>query len=305
MPQKAFGDKTIWRLYNARFIESLLFLTAISSIVFMLLVFYYLADNGIQTFRSFGVIDLIFGHKWNPYNNLFGMMPLLVNTLLVTTLALFINMLIGIPLAIYLAEYASPGEKGILKPAIDLLNGVPSIIYGLLGVIILVPYLQDSFDMITGRSILAGGIVLGIMFIPFMATICEDALHNVPHEFKEGSMALGATKWQTIRNITLPAASSGISSAIILNVGNIVGETMAVLLVVGNIPKIPTPVVDIFDRGATFTSIIAGQMGEAAAGSHHFHSLFAVGLILLVLVTILSVIADQINIRIKKRFGGY
>jgi phosphate ABC transporter permease protein PstC len=181
------------------------------------------------------------------------MVPLIINTFLVTILALFLNMLIGIPLAIYLAEFASVREKSILKPAIELLNGVPSIIYGLLGVIILVPYLQDSLDMITGRSILAGGIVLGIMFIPFMATICEDAFRSVPSEFKEGSMALGATKWQTIRHITLPAASSGVSSAIILNVGNIVGETMAVLLVVGNIPNAPRPLFDIFDRGATLT----------------------------------------------------
>ena len=137
-----------------------------------------------------------------------------------------------------------------MKPAIELLAGVPSIVYGFLGVLILVAYLERSFNMLTGRSILAGSILLGIMFIPALTTICEDALRAVPREFKEGSLALGATQWQTVRHVTLPAASSGIIAAVVLNVGNIIGETMAALLVVGNVARLPSPIFDAFDRGA-------------------------------------------------------
>jgi phosphate ABC transporter permease protein PstC len=230
---------------------------------------------------------------------------LIVNSLLITALALFINISIGIPLAIYLAELAGTREKDILKPAIELLAGVPSIVYGFLGIIILVSYLQSSFDMLTGRSIIACSILLGIMFIPRMTTICEDSLRAVPWEFKEGSLALGANEWQTIRHVTVPAASSGIIAAIILNIGSTIGETMAALLVVGNVPRIPSPIFNIFGQGATFTSVIAGEMGEVARGSLHYQALFAVGLVLLVLVSILSIMADLIRARIQKKFGGY
>ena len=229
-------------------------------------------------------------------------MPPLSSSLL---LALFINIAIGFPLAIYLAELAGPRSKALLKPAIELLAGVPSIVYGFLGVIILVSYLQDSFDMLTGRSILAGAILLGIMYIPYLTTICEDALRAVPSEFKEGSLALGANRWQTLRNVTIPAASSGITAAVLLNIGSIIGETMAVLLVVGNVARMPSPIYNIFGQGATFTSVIAGEMGEVARGSMHYHVLFAVGFVLLIVVSILSLVADYARVRIKKKFGGY
>ncbi len=231
--------------------------------------------------------------------------PLIAASLIITLLALFINIAIGFPLAIYLAELAGPRSKALLKPAIELLAGVPSIVYGFLGVIILVSYLQDSFDMLTGRSILAGAILLGIMFIPYLTTICEDALRAVPSEFKEGSLALGANRWQTLRNVTIPAASSGITAAVLLNIGSIIGETMAVLLVVGNVARLPSPIYNIFGQGATFTSVIAGEMGEVARGSMHYHVLFAVGFVLLIVVSVLSLIADYARARIKKKFGGY
>ncbi len=293
------------RRYSERFIESVLFICATISILVMLLIFYFLIHESIPAFMDVGILQLIFSQKWHSAGDVYGMMPLIVDSLLVTMLALIINILIGIPLAIYLAELASPSARAILKPAIELLAGVPSIVYGFLGVIILVSYLQGSFDMLTGRSILAGSILLGIMFIPYITTICEDALRSVPMEFKEGSLALGANRWQTIRHVTIPAASSGITAAVLLNVGSIIGETMAVLLVVGNVSRIPSPVFDIFDQGATFTSVIAGEMGEVARGSLHYHVLFAVGLVLLLVVSVLSIVADLVRARIRRRFGGY
>lgn len=299
------GGVQLKRKYLEHSIETTLFLTAIISIIIMVLIFYFLFREGIRAFEEVGILSLILGQKWHPAGDIYGMMPLIINSILITFLALFINISIGFPLAIYLAELAGKKERDILKPAIELLAGVPSIVYGFLGVIILVKYLQESFYMLTGRSIIAGSILLGIMFIPTMTTICEDALRAVPSEFKEGSLALGANRWQTMRHVTIPAASSGITAAILLNIGSIIGETMAVLLVVGNVSRIPSPFFDVFDQGATFTSVIAGEMGEVARGSLHYHVLFAVGLVLLVVVSILSVLADLIRARIRKKFGGY
>jgi phosphate ABC transporter permease protein PstC len=295
----------LWRRYSERLVETVLLICAAASILVMLLIFYFLVHESVPAFTEVGALQLILGQKWHSAGDMYGMMPLIVDSLLVTVLALFINIAIGIPLAIYLAELASPAARAVLKPAIELLAGVPSIVYGFLGVIILVSYLQNSFDMLTGRSILAGSILLGIMSIPYITTICEDSLRTVPKEFKEGSLALGANRWQTIRHVTIPAASSGITAAVLLNIGSIIGETMAVLLVVGNVSRIPSPVINVFDQGATFTSVIAGEMGEVAGGSMHYHALFAVGLVLLVVVSVLSIVADLARARIRRRFGGY
>ncbi|MDD1762670.1 MAG: phosphate ABC transporter permease subunit PstC [Methanothrix sp.] len=293
------------RKYTEKIVESMLFVSAITSILIMLLIFYFLIHESLPAFSELGIFFLISGSKWHPAGDIYGFLPLISASLVITLLALFINILIGFPLAIYLAELAGPRSKALLKPAIELLAGVPSIVYGFLGVIILVTYLQDSFDMLTGRSILAGSILLGVMFIPYLTTICEDALRAVPSEFKEGSLALGANRWQTLRNVTIPAASSGITAAVLLNIGSIIGETMAVLLVVGNVARMASPLYDVFDQGATFTSVIAGEMGEVARGSMHYHVLFAVGFTLLIVVSILSLIADYARARIRRKFGGY
>jgi len=293
------------RKYGEALVQSLLFISAMASILIMLLIFYFLIHESLPALRDLGILSLLFGAKWHPSGDIYGLLPLITASLTITLLALFINIIIGFPLAIYLAELAGPRSKAALKPAIELLAGVPSIVYGFLGVIILVSYLQDSFDMLTGRSILAGSILLGVMFIPYLTTICEDALRAVPGEFKEGSLALGANRWQTLRNVTIPAASSGITAAVLLNIGSIIGETMAVLLVVGNVARLASPIYDIFDQGATFTSVIAGEMGEVARGSMHYHVLFAVGFVLLIVVSILSLLADYARARIRRRFGGY
>ncbi len=286
-------------------IESSFFFAAIASILVMVVIFYYLIRESLAAFMEVGVFDLVFGMKWHSAGEIFGMTPIIVGSIMVTLLALLINILVGVPLAVYLSELAGTRSRSILKPAIELLAGVPSIVYGFLGVLILVAYLERSFNMLTGRSILAGSILLGIMFIPALTTICEDALRAVPREFKEGSLALGATQWQTVRHVTLPAASSGIIAAVVLNVGNILGETMAALLVVGNVARLPSPVFDIFDPSAIFTSVIAGEMGEVPHASLHYHALFAVGFVLLAIVTVLNISADLVRAAIQRRFGGY
>jgi phosphate ABC transporter permease protein PstC len=293
------------RKYGELFVEALLFMSAIASILIMLLIFYFLIHESLPAFSQLGIFSLLSGSKWHPSGDIYGLLPIIAASMTVTLLALVINIMIGFPLAIYLAEMAGPKSTALLKPAIELLAGVPSIVYGFLGVIILVSYLQESFNMLTGRSILAGSILLGVMFIPRLTTICEDALRAVPSEFKEGSLALGANRWQTLRNVTIPAASSGITAAVLLNIGSIIGETMAVLLVVGNVARLASPPYDIFDQGASFTSVIAGEMGEVARGSMHYHVLFAVGFVLLVVVTLFSLVADYARVRIRRKFGGY
>ena len=295
----------IRRQVGERIIESSFFFAAIASILVMVLIFYFLIRESLVAFQEVGVFDLVFGMKWHSAGEIFGMTPIIVGSIMVTLLALIINIAVGVPLAVYLSELAGPRSRSILKPAIELLAGVPSIVYGFLGVLILVAYLERSFDMLTGRSILAGSILLGIMFIPALTTICEDALRAVPREFKEGSLALGATRWQTVRRVTLPAASSGIIAAVVLNVGNIIGETMAALLVVGNVARLPSPIFDVFDPSAIFTSVIAGEMGEVPHGSIHYHSLFAVGFVLLLIVTVLNISADLVRAAIKRKFGEY
>jgi len=295
----------IRRQVGERIIESSFFFAAIASILVMVLIFYFLIRESLVAFQEVGVFDLVFGMKWHSAGEIFGMTPIIVGSIMVTLLALIINIAVGVPLAVYLSELAGTRSRSILKPAIELLAGVPSIVYGFLGVLILVAYLERSFDMLTGRSILAGSILLGIMFIPALTTICEDALRAVPREFKEGSLALGATRWQTVRRVTLPAASSGIIAAVVLNVGNIIGETMAALLVVGNVARLPSPIFDVFDPSAIFTSVIAGEMGEVPHGSIHYHALFAVGFVLLAIVTLLNISADLVRAAIKKKFGGY
>ena len=295
----------IRRQVGERIIESSFFFAAIASILVMVLIFYFLIRESLVAFQEVGVFDLVFGMKWHSAGEIFGMTPIIVGSIMVTLLALIINIAVGVPLAVYLSELAGTRSRSILKPAIELLAGVPSIVYGFLGVLILVAYLERSFDMLTGRSILAGSILLGIMFIPALTTICEDALRAVPREFKEGSLALGATRWQTVRRVTLPAASSGIIAAVVLNVGNIIGETMAALLVVGNVARLPSPIFDVFDPSAIFTSVIAGEMGEVPHGSIHYHSLFAVGFVLLLIVTVLNISADLVRAAIKRKFGEY
>ena len=298
---KSMGLK---RRYGEKIVESVLFISAITSIIIMLMIFYFLFQEGVKAFAKVGIINLIMGQMWHPQSDIYGMMPLIINSLLITSMALVINICIGFPLAVYLSELAGP-RKGFSEAGDRAASG--SAFHSLR-----LSWSDYTCEVLAGELRHAYREVphswfdtLGIMFIPSMTTICEDALRSVPSEFKQGSIALGANKWQTIRHITIPAASSGITAAVLLNVGQIMGETMAVLLVVGNVPSIPTPFFNIFETGATFTSVIAGEMGEVSRGSLHFQALFAAGLILLLAVTILNVVADQIRARIRKKFGGY
>jgi phosphate transport system permease protein len=209
---------------------------------------------------------------------------------------------LGVATAIYIAELASPKVADILKPFIEILAGIPSVVYGFFGLVVLVPLLQDLLNLPTGQTALAGSIMLSMMALPTIISISEDAINSVPRALKEGSLALGGTHWQTICRVILPAAISGISAAAILGIGRAIGETMTVMMVTGNMAVIPGFPEGLLDPVRTMTATIALEMGEVAQGSDHYHALFAVGSVLFVITFIINLIADRI--KMKYRFKG-
>ncbi|MBS3778645.1 MAG: phosphate ABC transporter permease subunit PstC, partial [Candidatus Thermoplasmatota archaeon] len=244
----------------------------------------------------------IFESEWSVPREVYKIGAALFGTAIVTIGAMIIAIPLGLLVGIFLSEIAPFHIRTILKPIIELLAGIPSIVYGFLGATLLVQYLQPSFDLLKGISLFAGSLVLGIMALPIIISISDDALKAVPRELKEASLALGATKWETIKKITFPTAISGVSAAIIMGMGRAVGETMAVSLVVGNIMQIPVPPFDIFESGSTLTSIIALEMGEATG--IQTYSLFACGVILFIIVGTMSVTSNILKERVEKKYKG-
>ena len=286
-----------------KLIEDLLFIAAISSIIIVLFIFIFLMKEGAFAFLENGVFNFIFGTKWRMETGTYGIAPLIIGSSLVTIGAVGFAIVFGIPSAIFLSELAPPRIGNILKPTVELLNSIPSIVYGFIGVVLLLTSLRNTFDMIDGHSFLAGSILLGVMALPTIITISDDAITAVPKDLREGSMALGATRWQTIRRVVLPSAISGIMASILLAIGRVLGETMAIMLVVGCVARVPSPFFNFFQSGDTMTARIASEMGEAARGSLQYHSLFGIGVLLLIIVTVLNVIADIIRVRIQKKVG--
>jgi phosphate ABC transporter permease protein PstC len=245
----------------------------------------------------------IFSTNWSVAKEQYGIGAAVFGTLIVTVGAMLIAIPLGILGAVFLSELAPYKLRVTLKPVIELLAGVPSIVYGFIGIVLLVRYLQPSFDMLSGYSFLAGSIILGIMALPIIISMSDDAMKAVPRELKEASLAIGATKWQTIKKITLPASISGISAAVMMGTGRAVGETMAVSLVLGNIMKIPIPPWDIFEStGATITSLIVHEMGEAAG--LQVNALFAGAVVLFAVIATMSISSNILQERIEKKFRG-
>jgi phosphate transport system permease protein len=216
--------------------KTILFLSAISSIIVMLSIIIFLFRDAYPIFQRIGLESFLIGMRWNPVGQppLYGALPLIIATLLVTLGAMVIAIPLSIGSAIFISEIATPKMKGIIKPAIELLAGIPSVVYGFFGLLVLTTWIQGTFNVPTGESWLAGSILLGIMAIPTITSVAEDAISSVPREYKEGSLAVGATRWQTISKVVVPSAISGITAAIILGIGRAIGETMAVMMVCGD-----------------------------------------------------------------------
>lgn len=247
--------------------------------------------------------EVLAGSEWFPTATpapLFGIWPLLSGTLWVSLFAILLALPFGISIAVYMAEVASGRVRNILKPIIELLNGIPSVVYGFFGLIVIVPLLQQVFGLPVGESGLAGSIVLAIMALPTIVTVAEDAMRNCPRSLREASLALGATKWQTISRVVIPASMSGIASGVVLGIGRAIGETMAVLMVTGNAAVVPT---SILEPLRTIPATIAAELGEAPAGGAHYQSLFLLGVILFFITFIINLCVEYISSRSKAKYN--
>lgn len=244
--------------------------------------------------------EVFFGTEWFPTATpapQFGFVPLVLGTVWVTVFAILFALPFGLAVCIYMAEVASPRIRGILKPIIELLNGIPSVVYGFFGLIVVVPMLQDVFHLPVGESGLAGAIVLAIMALPTIITVGEDAMLNCPRSQREASLALGASQWQTIYKVVMPYSISGITSGIVLGIGRAFGETMAVLMVTGNAASIP---LSITDPLRTIPATIAAELGEAPEGGPHYQSLFLLGVVLFFITLIINTSVEFISKSNKK-----
>jgi len=286
-------------------IKTILFLSAISAVIVIFSIIVFLLKDGYSIFGTAGIWEFLSGTRWNPTGEppVYGAFSLIVGTLLVTIGAMVIAIPLSLGGAIFISEIATPRMRAIIKPAIELLAGIPSVVYGFFGLIVLTTWLRISFNQPSGESWLAGSILLGIMAIPTITSVAEDALSSVPREYKEGSLALGATRWQTIRSVIVPSALSGITAAVILGIGRAIGETMAVMMVCGNptYGLIPMPITNIFAPLKTLTATLGIEMGEVATGSNHYHALFGLALLLLVITLVVNIIATLILGRLREK----
>lgn len=279
-------------------IEKGLFLTAISSIIIIALIIFFIFWEGYPAIMSVGFFNFIFGMDWSPSNGLYGVFPMIIGSLAITGLSLLMAVPLGVFCAIFMAEIAPANMRKILKPTLQTLSGIPSVVYGFFGLIILVPFMRIHFGG-TGFSMLTASIILTVMILPIIVSVSEDALRSVPGEYKEASMALGATHWQTIKNVIFPAAIPGVITSIILGMGRAIGETLAIIMVAGNVVQIPG---SIFDPVRALTSNIAIEMGYATG--IHYNALFATGIVLILMIIILLVIANYFHYKKKVTVGG-
>jgi len=272
-----------------KFIEKVLLLLAMSAIGSLALITIFIFLEGLPIILKTGVSHFIFGSHWAPTKGHFGILAMILSSLYVTIGALLFGVPLALACAIVLAEFAPPALTRILKPTIELLAGIPSVVYGFLGVVLLVPLIRTYLGG-PGLSLLAAALILGIMILPTVISISIDAMNAVPTLYREGSIALGATQWQTVRKLVLPAARSGIITAIILGMGRAIGETMAVIMVAGNALNIPT---SILDSVRTLTANIALELGYASGA--HREALFATGIVLFIIIMILNTAATLIT----------
>jgi len=272
---------------------------AFVSVLTLALIVVFLFREGIPVFKEVSVTDFIFGKEWYPTYDppSYGIWPLIIGSAVVTLFSSLIAVPLGVLSAVYISEIAPASIKDITKAIIELLAGLPSVVLGFFGMVVVAPFLQETFDLPTGLNIVNASVILAIMAIPTISSISEDALYAVPQEFKEASYALGATKYETIIKVIMPAALSGISTAVILGMARAIGETMVVLMVAGGAAAIPE---SIFDSVRPMPASIAAEMGEAPFGGGHYRALFATGIVLFFLTLIFNLIADYISQKFKE-----
>jgi phosphate ABC transporter permease protein PstC len=281
-------------------IEKLLLLCASFSIIVVILIFLFLLSEGAPAFLDIPLIEFLTEQQWQPTSlsdRTFGTLPLVYGTLLVSTIAMAIAVPLGIAIAVYIAEVAHPVEREILKPVIELLAGIPSVVFGFFALVTLATWVQQLTGTNYRLNALNGGIVLAVMAIPTIVSLAEDAITSVPRDYREASLALGASRWETIRHVVLPSSISGILGAALLGFGRVIGETMAVMMATGNAAIIRF---DILTAVRTLTATIAIETPEVAFGSLHYHALFALAILLFVITFVFNYLAGIVMRRFKR-----
>lgn len=299
-PNRSEKSKPPW---SERIVEGLIRIAGVSVIIIVTLIFIFLLKEGLPTFVQVSPSELL-SQRWYPIEDRYGILPLLAGSLIVTAGAVVIAVPLGLITAIYLGEIAPIWQREILKPLIEVLAGIPSIVLGFFGWIALAPAIQ-RLGAPTGLTGFTGSLILAYMSLPTIVSITEDALYAVPKEYRDGSLAIGATRWQTIWHVVVPAARSGIVIAVMLGIGRAIGETMAVMLVTGNAANIPGGIGFLFQPVRTMTATIAAEMGEVAQGSLHYSVLFAIGIILFAITFLINSLASWlVGGNVGRRRGG-
>lgn len=283
-------------------IESLIRVLAFSSIGFVILIFFFLLREGLPIFWE-TTPDNLFGTRWYPTFGFFGTLPLILGSLLVTVTAIVIALPLGVLTAVFIREVAPNWAREILKPMIEVLAGIPSVVLGFFGMTAVAPLVREFLGAPTGLTAFTGALILAYMSLPTIISVAEDALDAVPKSYRDAGLALGATQWQTIWRVVVPAARSGIVTAVMLGMGRAIGETMAVMMVTGNAARMPLTMDSLFRPVRTMTATIAAEMGEVAKGSIHYHALFGIGILLFIITFIINAAAAATIFR-KPRRGG-
>ena len=289
-------------IFKENIYKWVLSMLAFSSLLFLVGITIVLFREGLPIFREVKFSEFILGRYWYPTFDPpeFGILPIILASVYVTVGALFICVPLGVGSALYIHELAGHRQRIFLKPVVEILAAVPSIVYGFFGMVIVAPFLQKLLNLPVGLTAFTGSLILGIMATPTVCSISEDALSFVPKSFREASFSLGANRWQTLTKVVMPAAGSGISTAIILGMSRAVGETMTVLMVTGGAAVIPS---SLFQPVRPMTSAIAAEMGEAVMGSPHYHALFAIGLILFLITLVFNIGAELIGRKFRLKLG--
>ena len=290
-------------IYGEKAIELLVRMCGMSAILFVFAIFFFVFREGapLLASREFGLGQFLTSTEWYPTsmsNVRFGTLALLAGTLSVTGVAMLIAVPFGLGAAIFVSEFCTGKVRELLKIVIELLAAIPSIVWGFIGLTVMNPLIQKLFHVPVGLNVLNAAILLALMSIPVMVSIGEDALKAVPDSYREGALALGATRWQIIWRVLLPAAKNGLLAAVLLGVGRAVGETMAVLMATGHAVQVPH---SIFDSCRTLTATIAAELGEASEGSPHYRVLFLIGILLFTITFIVNLVADLVVKGIRKK----
>ena len=271
-----------------KIIEGIFLILGLITVGFVLLITVYLIISGIPAIREIGLFDFLFGKTWDYSKNLYGILPFILTSVYGTAGAIILGVPVGFLTAVYLAKIASPKVKFFMETAVSLLAGIPSVVYGLVGMIVLVPAIREVFDLPDGSSLFAAIIVLAVMILPSIIKVSMTALEAVPKEYEDASLALGATPIETYFKVSVPAAKSGIAAAVVLGVGRAIGEAMAIIMVSGNAPNMP----ELFGSVRFLTTAVASEMNYATDGSLHQQALFSVALVLFLFIMLINAVLN-------------